>query len=168
MKKKIFEVYLANKKNIAGFYLGTEGENPLIFLELNPSTDNQEKSDRTITNVSRFADRFGYDSFLMINLYPYGSTDLNKLPIILEPKLHPVNIKNIKKPLKMYKKPDIVPCWGTKIILRTYLITRYQEIIKSINLLIGKIYRLGELVKNGYPRYPSRISYNVKLSELII
>ena len=162
--KQLFDVYLTNKENTARFYLGTKGKRPLVFLGLNPSTANQEKSDRTITKVKTFAKNFGYDSFIMINLYSIRNTDPNKLPLKLDSVMHTENIKQIKKLLKKYKRPDLVACWGTKINLREYLTLCSQDIFKSIRPQIGNIYRLGELTENGYPRHPSRIGYNLKLT----
>ena len=168
MVKTIFDLYLANKDNTARYYLGTRGKNPLIFIGLNPSTANSEKSDRTITKVRNFAKNFGYDSFIMLNLYPLRSTDPNKLPLRHNPRLHNENIKIIKRLLKNYNQPAIVGCWGTKIITRPYLVTCYQEIFKSIEPIVGNVYSLGELTEHGHPRHPGRIGYECNLNELSV
>lgn len=141
-----------------------KGKKPLIFIGLNPSTANSEKPDRTITKVLNFTENFGYDSFIMINLYPFRTPYPSQLPAKLDLTLHSENIKQIKKLLKKYKKPDIVACWGAKINARPYLLTCYQEIFKSIKPLVGNVYSLGKLTKHGHPRHPSRISYKNRLN----
>jgi hypothetical protein len=46
----------------------------LVFIGLNPSTANEERSDPTIRRVSRFAKDNGYGGFQMLNLFTLVSS----------------------------------------------------------------------------------------------
>lgn len=53
---------------------------PLVmFIGLNPSTANETEDDATIRRVMRFARDWGYGGCVMVNLFPYVSTDPAKL-----------------------------------------------------------------------------------------
>lgn len=61
------------------YVLKKQGHNPLFVLGVNPSTADDVKSDHTITRVCGFAERMGFDSFIMINVYPLRATDIMNL-----------------------------------------------------------------------------------------
>lgn len=49
-------------------------EPTMIFIGLNPSTANAEVDDPTIRKCRHFAKRFGYNGFIMVNLFAYRAT----------------------------------------------------------------------------------------------
>jgi hypothetical protein len=165
MSNDLFPIYLTSSNNSVRYYLGTKGKSPLIFCGLNPSTATSEKSDQTITKVKTFAQNYGYDSFIMINLYPKRSTEPSELPAKYDDKLLTENIKNISSLLSNYHKPHMLVCWGDKIVIRDYL----NICAKEIGILLGpkfsKVYQFGSLTIMGHPRHPSRITYNIELNE---
>ena len=52
------------------YVLRKDGDRPLVVVGLNPSTANEAKADATMTRVMGIAERNGFDSFIMLNLYP--------------------------------------------------------------------------------------------------
>ncbi|NMB82013.1 MAG: DUF1643 domain-containing protein [Ignavibacteria bacterium] len=169
MNNILFPVYKTNKDNTARFCLGTEGRKPLIFCGLNPSTATKEKSDPTISKVQAFARKFGYDSFLMINLYSLRSTDPTKLPKSFDKRLHNENISVLLSYLsKKDSRFDMVVCWGNKIESREYLYYCFKDIWKNCNQHIKNTYRLGDLTVLNHPKHPSRIGYENKLKQFNI
>lgn len=73
--------YKINSNNTYRFVLGSSGQKPLFVIGLNPSTADDKKPDKTIRRVMGFAEGNGFDSFVMMNLYPQRATkptDLEK------------------------------------------------------------------------------------------
>jgi len=164
MSNDLFQIYLTDNNNSNRYYLGTKGKNPLVFCGLNPSTATSEKSDQTITKVKTFADNFGYDSFIMINLYPKRSTKPSELPIKFEDELLTRNIANVSKLLNTYNRLDMIACWGNKIEVRDYLNICASQIFSSLGSKFRNLFQLGSLTQMGHPHHPSRLTYNVKLN----
>ena len=73
-----FDIY--NGSETERYLLGTKGDKTLIVIGINPSTANKDVSDRTIARVMGHIERYGYDSFVMINIYPLRATDFDNLP----------------------------------------------------------------------------------------
>ncbi len=150
------------------FLLGEKGQKLLITVGLNPSTANQEKSDNTITKVKRVVGDNGFDSFLMINLYPARKTKFNDLPKCENEKVMNENLKIIKNHLKTkkYKSITLWAAWGTNIKKRKYL----AESLKKLKPIFGNAEwkHFGNLTKEKHPRHPSRLSYNWKFSNFNI
>lgn len=168
MKSDLFPVYKESEDNKSRFYLGEKGSKVLVFCGLNPSTATKEKSDTTISKVKQFSKNYGYDSFLMINLYPFRSTDPDKLPLELDEELHKENIKNIKKILKYYKQSDLLVCWGDKVHSRYYLNECFADLWRETEESFKGVYQIGDLTQAGEPRHPSRLPYSLKLTKFDI
>ena len=66
----MYEIYHSEHDDQWRYTLGTRGERPLITIGLNPSTATQLKLDNTVTKVTKVARQCGFDSFIMLNLYP--------------------------------------------------------------------------------------------------
>ena len=86
LKGTMYEIYHSEHDDQWRYTLGTIGKRPLITIGLNPSTATQEKLDNTVTKVEKVAQQCGFDSFIMLNLYPVRATDPQDLP----PSAHPV------------------------------------------------------------------------------
>lgn len=68
-------LYEHSHNNRARYVLGTKGDNPLVCFGVNPGTAAPGALDPTLKSVERFANEHGYDSFIMLNLYPQRSTN---------------------------------------------------------------------------------------------
>src|SRR3546814_13723214 len=68
-------IYERTADNSARFVLGTVGDNPLVCVGVNPTTAAPRAPDLTVSKVMGFATRNGFDSWVMLNLYPHRSTD---------------------------------------------------------------------------------------------
>jgi len=149
------------------FALGTKGINPLFVFGLNPSTADDKKSDRTISKIMSFASLNNFDSFIMCNLYPQRATHPSSLDKKINLILHKQNISIIKSLLNNHTNFSILGAWGNNILDRYFLADCLKDIF---NLTKDKNnwFKLGELTKLGHPRHPSRISYQLKLTQFDI
>ena len=144
-----FEIY--NGSDTERYVLGTKGKKPLIVIGINPSIANEETSDNTISRVMGYAQRFGYDSFIMVNIYPLRATHFNKLPQEFNKQVHEQNLMEINKAIK--NASAILCAWGTHICDREYFKICYKDIFKIISANNIPTYCLGK-TKNGHPLHP--------------
>ena len=133
------------------YVLGTAGNKTLVVIGINPSTADKENSDRTITRVIGHAQRFGYDSFKMINIYPLRATNFAELPKEFDKKLHEQNLIEIKKAIQ--NASAILCAWGTYIYSRDYFKICYKELSEIIINANIPTYCLG-VTKGGHPLHP--------------
>ena len=63
----------------------TFGENSIAFIMLNPSTADSIKNDSTVTRCIRYAQQFGYQKLIVLNIFAYRSTDPKELYRICDP-----------------------------------------------------------------------------------
>ena len=113
-------IYHTDNNNSIRYTLGLTGSNPIICFGINPSTASPEKLDNTIRSVERLAFGNGFDSWIMLNLYPIRETNPDKLPINIDRELHQNNLFHIEKivssrPLKIWA------AWGTLIMKQKYM-----------------------------------------------
>jgi len=152
-------IYLKSPDNKYRYALGIKGEKTLYCFGINPSTATPEKYDPTITRVSRTAKRLGYDSFVMLNIYPLRATNPDDLPV--EPSwLH--HNQNMKVILDVIKYGSTVwAAWGDLIHKRPWLAACCDHILKNITMYRKDIkwVKMGELTKNGNPRHPLYLKY---------
>jgi len=153
-------IYLNSPDNKYRYALGTKGEKTLYCFGINPSTATPEKYDPTITRVSQTANKMGFDSFVMLNLYPLRATNPDDLPITPDWKEHNRNIKAILKVMK--SRPTIWVAWGDLIHKRSWLISYRDSILLNVLPIYRKdihFVRMGELTKSGNPRHPLYLKY---------
>ncbi len=153
------EIYEKTSDNTARFILGSMLEKPLIVVGLNPSTADEKTPDRTINRVMGFAEGNGFDSFIVLNLYPQRATYPNDLHLEMDENLFSQNIEEISKLLNSRESFVILASWSEKIKLRKY----FTDCIKAIYIL-SKDYnikwnKIGELTKTGHPRHPLYAPY---------
>ena len=142
------------------FILGESGENPLVCIGVNPSTAKPENLDNTLIQVKARALALGYDSWIMINLYPQRATDPDDIHKNLNHKIHRQNLKEIKKYLS--GSYDIWAAWGTLIEKRSYLI----RCLKDIHEVLGSDCRwfiIGKRSFKGHPHHPLYLKKKMKL-----
>ena len=162
------KIYLKDEENLNRFVLGNINKNPLFVIGLNPSTADENKPDPTITKVMGFAEGNGFDSFVMLNLYPQRATKPSDLAIDICEINHGKNITEIENILNSVSKPKILASWGEKIRERKYLshcIKSIHEVTKNKN---AEWLKIGELTKSGHPRHPLYASYNLGISSFDI
>lgn len=140
------------------YALGTKGENTLYCFGVNPSTATPEKYDPTITRVSRVASRLGFDSFVMLNLYPQRATD----PADLDKEVNKEEHKRNLYAVDLIKDDSYIwAAWGDLINVRPYLkdcLTQIQYIVQFFKRNVHWV-KMGDLTKNGNPRHPLYLKY---------
>ena len=147
------------------YVLSNQSKNPLLVFGINPSTADDKKPDRTIKKVMGFANRNGFDGFIMLNLYPQRTPNTNELHAELDEKLMQENLKQIELALKDIPNPTILAAWGNPIRQRKYL----KECVKQIHYLTKgknvKWQQIGKLTVQGNPRHPLYARYTDGLCE---
>ena len=147
-------IYINDNYNLCRFALGTEGLNPLIVIGINPSTADDKSSDKTINRVIGFAKGNGFDSFIMLNLYPQRTPYPAELHEKRDNYVTEQNLKCISEILEKYKNSTILAAWSEKIVVRNYLKNCLKEIFKTTEKYNVNWIKLGEFTKTGHPRHP--------------
>lgn len=160
-------IYSNTKNNKARFILGEKGKKTLICFGINPSTATPSKLDNTLSVVRRFSHDLGYDSWIMLNLYPQRSTNPNNLDKNINNKYHTENLKQIKQILKK-DNCDIWAAWGTIIEKRNYLFDCLVDIYKISEIYSINWYMIGKKSKKGHPHHPLYLNRNLKLERFDI
>jgi hypothetical protein len=152
-------IYLNSPDNKYRYALGTKGENTLYCFGINPSTATPEKYDPTITRVSHIARKNGFDSFVMLNIYPIRATNPDDLPDDVSLDEHNHNRETILSLIK--DNSTVWVAWGDLITKRHWLKICWNDILIYILLNKRNItwVKMGELTKNGNPRHPLYLKY---------
>jgi len=152
-------VYLKSQDNKYRYALGTKGDKTLYCFGINPSTATPESYDPTINRVSSIARKSGYDSFVMLNIYPLRATDPAELPQSPSWIHHNQNIEVISDLIK--DGSTIWAAWGDLIECRPWLIECRKTILWIIGMYKKDIHwvKMGELTKKGHPRHPLYLKY---------
>lgn len=156
---KYENVTMKGNVNEFRFSLTKEGNKKLVVFGVNPSTANEQNSDPTITKVMGFADRNGFDGFIMLNLYPQRCTNPTDLDKEINEELHRQNLEEIRLSVCDMEKPVVLFGFGDTINLRPYLKRCFKEIINVLATYNPQWKNIGTLTKNGNPRHLSRVSY---------
>jgi hypothetical protein len=117
-------------------------KNTVLFIALNPSTADKKNDDPTIRKCINYANKWGYGSLLVANLFAYRTTKPTKLRYVK----NPVGNDNDQHIMDLSKNAGlIVAAWGNE----GSLFSRDKEIIRLIpNLMCLKIN------KSGQPAHP--------------
>jgi len=150
--------YKRNADNSARFVLGTLGDNPLVCMGVNPSTAAPGDPDLTVSKVMGFASRYGFDSWVMLNLYPQRSTNPTGMHLAHCPELQAENEKNIAEFIDG-RGLTVLAAWGQLIETRTYLPQMLKGIVSLADASECNWVSIGDLLKSGHPRHPSRARY---------
>ena len=146
--------YEKDSENKTRFVLGTKGHKPLICFGINPSTAEPNNLDNTLKSVQRTALKKGFDSWLMLNIYPQRSTDPNGMHITFDEKIHRDNLTHIEKILAGYENPTIWAAWGTLIKTRPYLINCLADIYSVSTKYKCNWVTIGKISVDGHPHHP--------------
>lgn len=148
------------------YVLKKEGKNPLIVLGINPSTADDVRPDRTMTRVCGFAERIGFDSFVMVNVYPLRTPQIDELPTELNKDLHQKNLSHIVDEISKIENPTILVAHGNSISKKKYLRTCLQEILNELTkCMTAKFIQLGDLTNEGNPRHPLMARADIEIKE---
>ena len=131
----------------------------MIVFGVNPSIANAYRSDPTIRRVQGYAQRNGFDGFVMLNVYPIIKTNPKELDKNINVELHRENIKEIKKAIDHIENPTILVAFGNTINTHPYLKDCFREIVEAILHKNISWKQIGALTKAGNPRHPSRGAY---------
>lgn len=154
-----FEPNICDIDEKCRYILGKEGKNTLICIGVNPSMADKNKPDATMREILKIIEKNGYDSFIMINLYPLIKTNPNELPNEKNDKIHKENLNKIEEILNKYEKSDVLACWGDLITKRAYLLECSKDIIKLCEKYKTSFKYLS-LSNKGNPTHPMRQFYN--------
>lgn len=152
-------IYLKSPDNKYRYALGTKGEKTLFCFGINPSTATPEKHDQTISKVKNITYKKGFDSFVMLNIYPLRATDPKLLPEKVDWQEHNINVDAI---LHLLKDGAVVwAAWGDLINSRKWLKECRNDILSKIMKTNKNIrwVKMGALTKNGNPRHPLYLKY---------
>ncbi|MCL2676698.1 MAG: DUF1643 domain-containing protein [Streptococcaceae bacterium] len=148
-------MYKNSEDNKSRYILGTKGKNPVFIFGINPSTAEPNKPDATIKKIEKISQKQGYDSWIMMNVYPVRMTKFAELPKSLDESEHQRNIEVIKEQVSKYTELDVWVAFGNNILngARSELIRFWKDIVASLEGI--KINWLATNInKKGTPRHP--------------
>lgn len=148
----MFQKYIGDEK--VRYVLGSVGEKTLVIFGINPSIADKEKADPTISTILNRLESWGYDSFVMLNIYPERATKLSNLPKEMNETLHLKNLEEIENAIS--GASGILCAWGNQIDDkdRTFFINIcLKHIAEKINKSSSKTYCLGTS-KSKHPYHP--------------
>ena len=150
-------LYEHNVDDTCRFVLGTTGRKPLICFGINPSTATPICLDNTLKSVNRITLHNGFDSWIMVNIYPQRATNPNDLHDTIDKGLHKENLSHIKRIFQEHRPMNslsIWAAWGTLIFKRRYLIDCLAEIVDIANQFDCNRVSFGKISKEGHPHHP--------------
>lgn len=113
-------------------------------IGLNPSTADQDVNDPTITRLIKYATKWQYKEFRMLNVFAYRSTD----PKELYHQEDPVGPDNNAVIRGAVKSADLILCaWGTHAVHQD----RHN---RMMSILSGKKLHCLKVTKENYPQHP--------------
>ncbi len=130
----------------------------IAWIGLNPSTADESKLDPTLRRVKDFSQRWGYGSFIMLNLFAYRATDPEMMKCRDDP-VGPYNDGHILTSISHCKQ--IVVCWGR----HGGYAGRGEDVIRKI-ARIRPISCLN-LNKDGTPIHPLYVKADTPLKPLL-
>jgi len=146
-------LYEESEDRTARFVLGPTGENPLFCIGVNPSTAKPGNLDKTMATVQAVALRHGFDSFVMLNIYPFRSTDPNGLPRHFDSALDSLNQSHFAKALANGDHA-VWAAWGALVKKRSYLVPALLDLLDLPELANARWLCRGRLSKDGHPHHP--------------
>jgi hypothetical protein len=146
-------IYAESADGSARFVLGTRGDNPLVCFGINPSTAQPNLLDRTADRVRRAALLNGFDSFVILNVYPQRATNPDDLHERVDVDLKEANESHIAAVLGG-RPVSVWAAWGALVEKRAYLSLLLRDIIANPHLEHARWFSRGELTGAGHPRHP--------------
>lgn len=160
-------IYRNSIDNKCRYVLGVSGDKPLICVGINPSTAEPGALDNTMKSVDRIAKSNGFDSWIMLNIYPQRATNPNDMDIEMNELICEENIRFIEEILSR-KNATIWAAWGTLINKRKYL----KNCLKQIGELSFQHdcnwVTFGKKAKDGHPHHPLYLRQDEKVQNFNI
>jgi hypothetical protein len=150
-------IYENDQNNDIRYVLGTKGNNPLLCFGINPSTAKPEELDNTLKSVECLALSNGFDSWIMMNVYPQRATDPNNMHISFNSVIHLNNLEHIENILSN-NNTTIWAAWGTLIEKRKYLVDCLLDIYELSKKYHCSWITIGNKSKKGHPHHPLYLS----------
>ncbi|WP_118898741.1 DUF1643 domain-containing protein [Neisseria lactamica] len=154
-------LYTDNEKNREILTVRWSGntENPKNFsavtIGINPSKANDERSDKTLTQLARFLDMYGFTNFKMLNIFSSYSTQQTGIRTNTQ-----TDFSKFKGCLK--DADIIILAWGTDRGAYKDEKNRILEFLKAEKFM-EKVFCISETGNSSDTRHPSRISYSYQL-----
>ena len=149
---------IGDKDNVRYALVQKGEEKTLYVIALNPSTANDSKADHTMRKIMGFAERNGFDCYVMMNLYPQRSTSPDNLDMKVNDILFEENLRYIEKFLSGENAPVVLLCYGVNICIRSYLCDSLAK-IREIGEKYNAQWKCIGTTKDGEPLHPSRPGY---------
>lgn len=146
-------IYQNSPDNRYRYVLGTKGNNPLIVMSINPSVGSPTQDSSTVGTVRHIAADYGYDSWIILCLYPERATHLNELTEIADPAQIKKNNEVIREVLSKWPNHKIWAAWGTHYFDRFYFPQCLQDIVNIADEFHDTWVHYGPLDDNDTPRY---------------
>ncbi len=146
-------IYQNNEDNTARFVIGTKGSNPLIVMSINPSVGSPTQTSSTLGSVRHIAQDYGYDSWIILCLYPQRATHLDELDEMANEAWMQENYKVINEVLAQYPDHKIWAAWGTHFHDRYFFQPALEQIAKIAEKYGDTWMHYGPLDEGGDPRY---------------
>ncbi len=125
----------------------------VMFIGLNPSTSDENKLDPTLRRLRQFTIDWGYDGFIMTNLFAFRSTDPYGLTFPEDP-VGPDN--DLALTSSAYDADLVVACWGNNGVFKKR--GEYVENLLGDNNIPVHIFKL---TKKGQPSHPLYLPKNL-------
>lgn len=115
-----------------------KNEKILCVILKNPSVANIKICDNTVSKVCNVANNSGYSEVIILNLFPYRSTNpKGLLKFYKNQNFKLIMACNLRKIKKICKNKDVVFAWGTNTISKSKQNKKiYDSAIKDITLTI--------------------------------
>ena len=156
----MFALYKCSHDDTWRYVLGTSGVRPLFVVGINPHIATRLKGDRSVQKVENVALRNGYDSFVMLNVYPVRSRQVADLPKRPHASAISENEVAIGGTVSKFSALHVWAAWGDDIDRREYLVAAARSLIARLSAQNAVWVHYGSLTKRGHPRHPSRLSYS--------
>ena len=101
--EKMICIYGNNKDNSRRYLIGTVREKPLICIGVNPSTAEPGLLDNALKSAVRVSEANGFDSWIMINIYPQRATIMREEHFSNRAIMKRIENKNLLAILKNFK-----------------------------------------------------------------
>lgn len=152
MTNNLIKIDVRSEELNTRFLLGEKGKRNLVVVGVNPSIATIEKLDQTSKRIKKYSEIHEYDGWIIINLYPQISTNVDLMHKEKNNELVKLNLEYIESVLKE-KDIILVAAWGEAIEWRKYL----KDCYKDIDLIAKKYnhqWNYFELTKYSHPCHP--------------
>ena len=136
------------------YKLGTAGNNVLICFGVNPSTATEDKPDATMRQLIKVCQKFGYDSYIMLNPCPIRSSSPDKLPTEETfAESFQKNMDYIEEVFAKYPGATALASWGNAIDSRLYLKNAVCKIYATSKKYNIQWNHYSSMTQKGHPRH---------------